>query len=267
MTASSHPHAVPAPIPLHSMQAQPELASVQAAAAVIKAEMRADESRTAEDLAQAEQNAGLLFDAAHVEAVRTAAYAQAQAENAAELTQAQADREAYEWFHARQRAVAQLCEGRHPQHMLAVAEVLAALDGQQPTGAPMALTWDRLVWGPSGDTPNENTLVPCTTARGGAAALVLDDEQRLQLGGLLLATLHSAERCTTPGCGMSADDLDASDPSVAGWICLEVAGAEGGARWWCTPLCANAALAAARAELTDSAADAPDDDQAAGGEL
>jgi hypothetical protein len=224
------------------------LSSVQVTAGVIRAAMEGG-SATAEEIAQAEQDAGVIFDPRRAQEIWDAGYQQAKDEASAELAQAAQDRDARDWFHARQRAVGQLCEGRPLDYCVEVSEVLAALDGRTPTSAPLTITWDGFVVGPSGDTPNENTLVPCTTARGGRAVLVLGDEKRLELGGFLLAVLHSAEGCTTPGCGMSADDLDASDPTVSGWVLVDVAGTEGGPRWWCNPLCAQAAMVAAGAEL------------------
>lgn len=244
-TAVAVAHAAPAP-----------LSSVQVAAGVIRAAMEGGSS-TAEEIAQAEQDAGVIFDPQRAQEIWDAAYQQAKDETSAELTQATQDRDARDWFHTRQRAVGQLCEGRPLDYCVEVSEVLTALDGRTPTTAPLTITWDGFVRGPSGDTPNEDTILPCTTARGGPAALVLNDEKRLALGGLLLAVLHTVEGCTTPGCGMSADELEASDPTVSGWVLVDVAGTEGGPRWWCNALCAQAAMAAAGAELAadDQAAD------------
>lgn len=259
--SSQNPTEAPAPTPpvtaVHPLQTSVAVAQagpaplspVQVTAGVIRAAMK-NGPGTAEDIAQAEQDAGIIFDPKRAQDIWDSAYEQAKAEFGAELAQGVQDREAKEWFHTRQRAVGQLCEGRPLDYCVEVSEVLTALDGRTPTTAPLTITWDGIVMGPSGDTPNENTLVPCTTARGGAAALVLDDEGRLALGGLLLATLHTAEGCPTHGCGTAAsNELDATNPFVQGWILLDVAGTEGGPRWWCSPLCAQAAMAAAGAEL------------------
>ncbi|MFD9445478.1 hypothetical protein ACFWBR_42465 [Streptomyces sp. NPDC060006] len=192
-----------------------------------------------------------LYDAPTVEAIAQSAVDQAQAETRAELTQAQQDRTALDWFHGRCRAVASLCDGRPLEDLLHVGQVLAALDGTQPTTMPLTMAWDGLIAGPSGDGPGEATFVACTTSRGGKAVLALDPEERVALGGQLLATLHTAEACGTGGCGCSAEDLDASDPQVWGFICVDVAGTEGGPRWWCSPSCAAAAMTAAAAELAE----------------
>ncbi|MCR3732222.1 hypothetical protein FHS35_009140 [Streptomyces umbrinus] len=189
------------------------------------------------------------YDGLTVEAMAQGAVDQAQAESRAESTQVQQDREALAWFHSRWKIAAKLWEGRPLEDLLCVGEVLAALDGQMPTTLPFTMTWDGQVSDPDGDGPGEATFVPCTTSRGGRAVLALDDDQRLQLGEKLLATLHTTETCHTPGCGTSAEDLDASDPSVAGWICVQVAGVDSPVRWWCTAWCANSAITAAGAEL------------------
>ncbi|WP_432193777.1 hypothetical protein [Streptomyces sp. bgisy027] len=224
----------------------------RAVTAVVAREMAKDAPVTPRDIAAAEVQAGIVFDPQRIEAVRTAEREQARAEVRAELAQAQQDAETSAWFHARWRAVGQLCQGRHPDHMLRVGEVLAALDDCAPTTAPLAITWDGLVMGPSGDTPHENTIVPCTTARGGPAALVLGDEQRQALGEKLLTTVQPAEACHTPGCGTTdAEFAQLRRPVERGWIFVEVAGVddEGGPRWWCNLACAYAAMTAAGAEL------------------
>lgn len=189
------------------------------------------------------------YDGLTVEAMAQGAVDQAQAVGRAELTRVRQDREALAWFHARWKIAAELCAGRPLEDLLSVGQVLAALDGQMPTTLPLTMTWDGLVTDPNGDGPGEATFVACTTSRGGRTVLALDDDQRLQLGEKLLATLHTTETCHTPGCGTSAEDLDASDPSVTGWICVQVAGTDGPARWWCNPWCANAAVTAGGAEL------------------
>lgn len=53
--------------------------------------------------------------------------------------------------------------------------------------APLVVHWDRFVMGPSGDTENEATIVPCSTEAGDPVALVLDPEQ------VHLIALHLAE--------------------------------------------------------------------------
>lgn len=189
------------------------------------------------------------YDGLTVEAIAQGAVDQAQAESRAELTQTQQDREALNWFHSRWKIAAKLCEGRPLEDLLCVGEVLAALDGQMPTTLPFTMTWDGLITDPDGDGPGEATFVPCTTSRGGRAVLALNDDQRLQLGEKLLATLHTTENCHTSGCGQTADQLDGSGPPLQGWIRVQVAGVDGPARWWCTAWCANSAITAAGAEL------------------
>ncbi|MCZ4609710.1 hypothetical protein O3S80_39280 [Streptomyces sp. Lzd4kr] len=223
----------------------------RAVAAVVAAEMSKDAPVTPRDIATAEVRAGIVFDPERIEAVRTAEREQARAEVRAELAHAAQDRAARDWYHDRWRAVGRLCEDRHLDDVLKVGEVLAAVDGRAPATLPLTVRWDGMVADPAGDGPGEATLVSGVTARGGHAVLVLDHDQRLRLGVHLLNQVHPAETCRTPGCGepqMSPDE--ARSPAMTGWIALEVAGAQGGGpRWWCTPLCAQAAMAAAGVEL------------------
>lgn len=226
----------------------------RAVAAVVAAEMSKDAPVTPRDIAAAEVVAGIVFDPERIEAVRTAEREQARAECRAELAQAVHDRETLAWFHARWRALGRLCEDHHLDDVLKVGEVLTALDDRAPATLPLTVRWDGTVADPAGDGPGESTLVAGVTARGGPAVLVLDQDQRLRLGGHLLNQVHPAEACCTPLCGTTSDQLAHSDPAVRGWVCLGVAGTEDGPRWWCGPACAQAAMTAAAAELADGEA-------------
>ena len=224
-----------------------EISPVQAATGVITAAMT-NGAGTPQEWAQAEEDAGLLFDPQRAKDIAAAADAAARADMRAELDRAREDRHSLDWFHSRYRAVGQLCAGRHPDHLLTVSEVLTAIDGKV-TGGPLPITWEGVLVGPQGDGPGgDRTLLGCTTARGGVAVLALDDEQCTDLAAKL-ATVHPAEACATPGCGLADGDLDASDPMVWGWIRIDVAGTDDGPRWWCSPACATAAMTAAGAEL------------------
>ncbi|MFU0241700.1 hypothetical protein ACKI1J_38920 [Streptomyces scabiei] len=224
-----------------------EVSPVQAATGVITAAMT-NGAGTPQEWAQAEEDAGLLFDPQRAKDIAAAADAAARADMRAELNQAREDRQSLAWFHSRYRAVGQLCAGRHPDHLLTVSEVLTAIDGKLTAG-PLPITWEGVLVGPQGDGPGgDRTLLGCTTARGGVAVLALDDEQCTDLAAKL-TTVHPAEACTTPGCGIADGDLDASDPMVWGWIRIDVAGTDDGPRWWCTPGCATAAMTAAAADL------------------
>ena len=205
------------------------------------------------------QAAGLVrqYDGLTVERMASAVQEQARAEHraeesahAAEIAFLQQRITALENHKVKLENIRRALAGRPGDDLVYVDQVLKAADGVDPRGfTPLPLTWDGKVNGPQGDTADEHTLLPCTTSHGGSAVLALTDEQRLRLGGLLLANLYYAEACPTPGCGTPATDLDASDPNVVGWICVDVAGTESGPRWWCGPWCANAALTAAAAEL------------------
>ena len=225
-----------------------DVGPVRAAAGVIAAAMEHG-LITPAAIAQAEEEAGLLFDPKRAQELTEAACEQVRAELEIELAQARDAIATREWFHARWLSVQRLVAGRPDTDLMLVSEILAATDPTRGPGAPLPLSWDGLVLGPSGDTEGENTLVPCTTEHGAQAVLVLDAERRAHLGGLLVTPTHTGEACTTPGCGLAADDVDASDPGLWGWICVEVAGTEQGPRWWCNPLCVSAAIADARGEL------------------
>ncbi|WP_330348131.1 hypothetical protein [Streptomyces sp. NBC_00582] len=236
--------------------------SLTAAAGTIAAAMKRGAGAPAE-IAQSLMDVGLLFDPQTAADIAAAAYDQAHADDEAEVTEARQAEGALDWFHARYRAVQHLVFGRPDTDLMFVREILTALEPGRPDDIPPSLTWAGLVMGPSGDTPNERTLVPLNTSFGAQAFLTLTDEQRLQLGGLLVSVLHTAEGCETPGCGMAHEDLDVSDPSVEGWILVAVAGSTLGSRWWCSPLCANAAMTAGAADIAAADQDAPDEDDVA----
>lgn len=212
-----------------------------------------DEGDLAE-AAEAVQASGMThsYDGLTVDAIARSAAAQAQTEAGVELTRARQEHQSLTWLRDRWTAAATLAEGRHPiDGVLKAREVLAALDGSAPSVLPLTMSWDGWLTEPDGDGPGEATLIRCTTSRGGRAVIDLSPEERLVLGAQLLATLHTAEACTRDGCGTPAEDLDASDPKLWGWIAVDVAGVEGGPRWWCSPLCVNAAMAEAAIELAE----------------
>lgn len=237
-----------------------EVSPVQAAAGVITAAM-SNGAGTPQEWAQAEHDVGLLFDPKRAKDIEAAAREQARDEMRAELEAAAEAVEALGWFHDRWLATAPLqagclavrkmCEGRPGHYHLPVDAILGALDDQRPATEArcLTLTWDGMVAPPAGDRPGEKTLIGCETVFGGRAGLALTDTQRAGLAEKLLATVHPAEACATPGCGLSADDLDTADPTVWGWILVDVAGSEQGPRWWCNPSCATAAMAALGADL------------------
>jgi hypothetical protein len=226
-----------------------QISPVQAATGVITAAMT-NGAGTPQEWAQAEEDAGLLFDPQRARDIEAAAREQALAEVDAELRHARDAIQSRDWFHERWLALQRLTYGRPDTDLMLVREILAATDPGRATTAPHSLTWDGLVSGPSGDVEGEHTLVPLTTEHGAQAVLALTDEQRLQLGGKLLATLHTAEVCATPGCGLAADEIDEVDPpALFSWIRIEVLGTEDGPRWWCSPWCASSAMTAAAAEL------------------
>ncbi|WP_200302286.1 hypothetical protein [Streptomyces adelaidensis] len=224
-----------------------EVAPVQAAAGVISAAM-SQGAATPQEIAQAEEDAGILFDPKRAQEIAEVAAEQVRAEMRTELVRAVEDRQTADWFHARYQAVGQLCAGRKMDDCLTITEILTAIDGNAPTAAPLHIAWDGLVSVPAGDRTGESTLVGCKTARGGSEVLALTDEQRLDLAEKLLV-IHPAKACATPCCGTPTADLIESDPRLWGGIVVDVVGTDGGPRWWCDPWCANSAMAAARTEL------------------
>ncbi|MFD5468852.1 hypothetical protein [Streptomyces sp. NPDC127105] len=239
----------------------PDAPPVQAAAKVMNAAME-NGSATPCELAQAEHDAGILFDPQGAQDIADSARIQAYLEFADELGSLRQDVAALSHFKAQLDGIRSALAGRPDNDLVFVREVLAAADPKAPFGAPLPVTWDGIVMGPSGDTDGENTLVPLTTSHGGPAALVLDTEQRLALGGWLLAHAHTG--CPTPGCGIDAATVDEADPTMWGWILVQVAGTDTPARWYCTPWCASGAITAAGAELAAAdQADAVDPDEQA----
>ncbi|MFF7900001.1 hypothetical protein ACFZCV_14570 [Streptomyces sp. NPDC007920] len=239
----------------------PDTTPVQAATKVMNAAME-NGSATPRELAQAEEDAGLLFDPQRAQDIADNARIQAHLEFAVDLGRMQETVATLSYFKQQLDGIRRALSGRPDNDLVFVREVLAAADPQAPFGAPLPVTWDGIVWGPSGDTEGENTLVPMTTSHGGAAALVLDTEQRLALGGLLLTHAHTG--CPTPGCGIDAVTVDEADPTMWGWVLVQVAGTDTPARWYCNPWCASGAITAAGAELAadDQAAAADPDEQA-----
>lgn len=189
---------------------------------------------------------GILVDPQATADIAAAAAEQAHAVDQAELA-AMADAQ-------RQReAVARLLEGRHGGDLLSAAEVARAVEyGTTSLDAyPMTLTWTARygveILGPS-DTATR-TIVRCRSSHGQAADLVVEGDDRRALASFMAAEVREVHApCATDGCG-TVDDYDASDPALFGWARLEVAGIEGGPRWYCSAPCVSAAMARAGEEL------------------
>jgi hypothetical protein len=231
----------------------------EAAAAVLDARIAQDGGATAEELAEAEQNAGVLFDPARIEHIVSAVRAQAYAEAAAdlegvraELQDARRELATTAGDHRRLQAVMRLCEGRRGDDLVMVAAIATAAECGSTAidGLPMTLTWERSAEVLRSHTDVRRVTVHCQSSYGGRADLIVRGEDRTALASLLDARLvgdiHAT--CGTDGCG-TVDDYDASDPALFGWARLEVAGIDGGPRWYCTPQCVANALARAGEEL------------------
>ncbi|GGN47233.1 hypothetical protein [Streptomyces fuscichromogenes] len=245
------------PVPAGTAQQAPIAETVRAAAGVLEAAMT-NGAHTPQDLAQAEADAGILFDPQKAEDIATAAAEQAHAQDQAEL--AERGRQVAVMAGARRRvdAVGRLIEGRPGYHLLPVAEIAAAAEyaATPYDGLPMTLTWTGRASVPDAHTTHRQVALECVSSYGGSAHLLIEGDARATLGGLLdeeARDIHAP--CQTDGCG-TVDDYGTSDPALMGWARLEVAGLDDEPRWYCSPQCIADALARAGDELAA-------DDQAA----
>ncbi|MFJ8140619.1 hypothetical protein [Streptomyces sp. NPDC096013] len=276
MTASSHqspgpmpPERVPAatpeqtaavfaaygqvlPVPLGASYVDP----VQAAAGVIAAAMT-NGAATAGELAQAEADAGLLFDPQRAQDIAAAAAEQAHAEDGVEI--AERGRQLAEMAGAQRQveAVRRLIEGRPGWHHLSVAEIAAAVEYAKTAydgSPPMTLTWTGSVQVSEAGSLDTQAVVECTSSYGGRAELVVDGAQRAALASLVDADARDIRaKCPTPGCGTD-HDLDAAD--LFGWSRLQIASLGDVPRWYCCDVCVVDALARAGHETAADDLDA-----------
>ncbi|WP_381797226.1 hypothetical protein [Streptomyces niveus] len=151
------------------------------------------------------------------------------------------------------QAVINLTAGRPDTHMMTVGELRAAVIAPPAAGVALPVAWSGHLVGPTGGGPRAQTLLPLVTSYGTPACLAVDDDERARLAGLLAATLHPAETCTTPQCGATEAELDLyaddDDHHLSGWIAVRVSGTDGPIRWWCSQACAMSAITAGGAEL------------------
>ncbi len=261
MTTSSQPQTLPGALPheqppvQRSVPLSQALAATasEAAAAVIDATMAENDGATGKQLAAAEQRAGILFDAAHVEAAVSAAREQAHAEDQAELAElreelAEARRQIGVMAGARRQlaAVLRLCEGRRGDDLLLVSAVAVAAETGRTAldGLPMRLTWVRRVDIPATTDAVKRVTIPCESAYGGRAELVIQDDDRAGLADLLTAEVVAGP-AQDPASDDTADDVDhpadapvdelaeeaAVDARCVRCGCTEDAACEGGCAW------------------------------------
>jgi hypothetical protein len=159
------------------------------------------------------------------------------------------------WYHSAQCAATALTAGsavRPGKVTPAGGAITQAAAGTEP----LQLVWDGKVVVsavPHGD--GAEARVSCTTPDGGRAVLVLGQEQRLALAGLLdIETVRDINRrCGTPGCGTPVIGTDSPDhPRWWGWAQVRVKGVGVGLRWLCSPPCVFDAIARAGLELADA---------------
>ncbi|MEU5111675.1 hypothetical protein AB0G64_09265 [Streptomyces longwoodensis] len=249
--------AIPAPAgPVPSAPDVPA-SPVAAAAGVLDAAQHRGLT-TPEELAQAEAEAGLLFDPQIAQDIAEAAAAQAHAEDEAEIAERGRQLARMAGTLRQHNAVVRLLEGRPGTDHLPVAAIAAAAEyGTTPyDDLPMTVRWT----GAIAAAELGRVIVRCESPYGGRADLVVDGPDRARLASLVDAQPRVVPGpCPTDGCG-TAGDYDPSDPAMLGWARVEVAGLDDGPCWYCSPTCVADALARAGEELAA-------DDQAAAADV
>ncbi|MGW1035047.1 hypothetical protein ACWD4Z_23025 [Streptomyces antibioticus] len=238
---------------------------VQTAAGVIAAAIEHGASTPAE-IAQAEADAGIIYDPQRVEEIAAAAAEQAHAEDQAEIAERGRQLARMAGDHRKINAVARLLEARRADTFLPAVDVARAIEwGTTALDAfPMTLTWrpeDGVDIPGPGDT-GRRAIVPCRSSYGQLAHLVVEGDDRTKLATLVDAEFRDVcAPCPTDGCG-EAETPGASYPLPDGWARLEIAGVDGGLRAYCSPTCVGDAFARAADELSaDDRAAAIDPDQ------
>jgi hypothetical protein len=200
------------------------------------------------ELAAAEEAAGILFDPAAVEAIASAARAQADDEHRAEVRELQghiaglAARLEREKLQARTVPVPPwMAAFFRPGVQYALNDPLVPPDFRPRFWCVAAALhpYDGLPWA-SG------------FYRNGPDAPWHSDEGRPEQwarGWVAVGGQPEPPPCRTPGCGRVAVDADGVDPSTWGWVVAHVAGHGAPVRWWCSAACAAAAIGMAGAEL------------------
>ncbi|WP_329545537.1 hypothetical protein OG548_14260 [Streptomyces sp. NBC_01356] len=199
-----------------SQTSPPTPSPLNAAVGVIQAEMREGDS-SAFGIAAAEQSAGILFDAEHIEAVASAARDQAAAEARAEADDLREQLATLVHFKRQYDGIRALLAGRPDDDTMLVREIVAAAEGRNPReGVPLVLTWMRSV-----DLPysgRSEARVRCTTSHGAPALLTLTREERLALASLLDAEIRDIHEKGAPtSCG-SATALDEREAQIVGGV-------------------------------------------------
>ncbi|MEW2636449.1 hypothetical protein AB0903_33635 [Streptomyces sp. NPDC048389] len=223
---------------------------VQAATGVIRASIEQGNGTPA-GIAQAEADAGILFDPKRAEQIATAAREQAAAEYRAEIDDLREENASLRHFKGQLDAVRRVLAGHRGDDAMLVREILTATDGQNPLdGIPWTLAWNGGVGLPDGGSRHGRAIVECATSYGARADLVLTGDKRQALAALLdteiVRDIHA--QCPTDGCG-AAEAEGASYPLPDGWARLEIAGDADGLRAYCSPMCVSLAFARAGEQL------------------
>ncbi|MDQ0829504.1 hypothetical protein QF032_001348 [Streptomyces achromogenes] len=236
-----------------------------AAEGVIAAAMKRG-AATPRELAQAEQDAGLLFDAQAAQDIADAAAEQAHAEAQAAISERGRQLARVAGDHRKLTAVMRLLEGRPGTHLLTVAEIAAAAEYATTPfdSAPMTLGWTGGVDIPGPGDTRKKAVIECMSSYGGRAVLVVEGDARRNLASQLDLELRDPHApCATEGCGT---DHDLGGGDLFGWSRLEIASLGEGARWYCSDMCVMDALSRAGHDVAaaDRAAAGDPDEQDSG---
>ncbi|MEH0547326.1 hypothetical protein QA802_30835 [Streptomyces sp. B21-105] len=246
----------------------PPAPAVKAAEGVIAAAMKAGKV-TPRELAQAEYETGILFDAQAAADIASAAREQAHADDQAEIDERGRQLARMAGDHRKVTAVLRLLEGRPGTDLLTVAEIAAAVEYGTTAfdSFPMTLRWTGGVDIPGPKDTHKRAVIECKSSYGGRAHLVVEGDARIKLASLVDAEVRDIHApCTTELCGTD-HDFDPTD--MFGWARLEVAGiADDRPRWYCSPPCvSNAVARAGDALAADDQAAAVDPDEQGSGPL
>ncbi|WP_171111282.1 MULTISPECIES: hypothetical protein [unclassified Streptomyces] len=237
---------------LHCTDHAPAITPVQAATGVLTAAMK-NGHEAPHELAQAEQDAGILFDPQRAKAIEDAAREQARAEYAAELAERGEQLAIMTDFKHRLDRVMRAIEGRPDNDTMLVREILAAAHDTAPyADVPMTLAWTRSVDVPEQGAEDQRAVVDCVTAHGGRAHLVLTRDERQALASLLDAEIVRDIHAPCPHSQACGTDHDLDPADLFGWTRVQIGGLDEPARWYCTPACVSRALTRAGEQLADA---------------
>ena len=166
--------------------ARPAVSPLSAATGVIQASMTRG-GTSPREIAQAEQDAGLLFSPELAREIAAAASEQAHAECRVELMERGRQLAAMAGYKRHLDAVLRLCEGRPGTDMLTVAEIATTAGAARSVfdAFPMTLSWTGRVTIPDVGMTGKGAVIHCISSHGGRADVVIRGDARLSLAGQL----------------------------------------------------------------------------------